>query len=159
MQSQTSLTGKQYGLSALAGLLAALLMFVVIQFGISAGIAPFKIPPSGAFLIKLGIPAVPFGIFLHFVYGAFWSLVLITLYRDRVNLTKGLAVALILWLIFMLIYSPIIGWGLFGSGGTSMLPDVLHLGSTMKFVVITFVLHVIYGLIIGWGNSSWISFD
>lgn len=43
------------------GALGSLVMFALIMFGIhGAGIAPFNLPPSAAFLEKLGINVGPF---------------------------------------------------------------------------------------------------
>jgi len=54
------------------------------------------------------------------------------------------------WLLFMLIYAPAMGWGFFGLGGPaqSMAAQApLHLGSPVKFLVMTLVLHIVYGAI------------
>jgi hypothetical protein len=61
----------------------------------------------------------------------------------------------------MVVYSPLIGWGLFGFGGAGhqLAPsDPLYLGSPVKYVMATLVLHLIYGSIIGWLNPAWIRF-
>jgi len=62
----------------------------------------------------------------------------------------------------MLVYSPLIGWGVFGvagSGQTLAPSNPLHLGSTVKYIVATLLLHLIYGSIIGGLNPVWIQFE
>ncbi len=62
----------------------------------------------------------------------------------------------------MLVYSPIIGWGVFGFGGVGLrLPadDPLYLGSSVNYLGITLGLHLIYGTIIGTLNPAWIDFE
>ena len=48
----------------------------------------------------------------------------------------------------MVVVGPIIGWGFFGFGapGHALSAEApLFLGQTIKYLVLTFVLHVIYG--------------
>jgi hypothetical protein len=138
------------------GLVGALLMFILMQIAITTGMAPFQMPPSAAFLKALGLPPKPLALIVHFLYGAFWSIVAVLLFKEKTNLVKGLAIAGGLWLIMMLILSPIIGWGILGTADTADLPAKLQLGATPKYVLATLVLHLIYGLTIGWGNQLWL---
>ncbi|MFB6226789.1 MAG: hypothetical protein ABEH89_00500 [bacterium] len=146
-----------------AGFLAALVMFGIMYVGINVtGIAPFQVPPSAAFIIKvLGIApatAKPLGLLAHFSYGIFWSIVLLALFWDHTSVGKGIGLAIFLWLGMMLVHSPIIGWGFFGFGGTEASREILQLGSGAKYVLLTLVLHLIYGAMIGWINSRWVVF-
>lgn len=146
-----------------AGFLAALVMFAFIYVGINVtGIAPFQVPPSAAFIVKvLGIApatAKPLGLVVHFGYGIFWSIVLLALFWDHTTVGKGIGLSIFLWLLMMLALSPVIGWGFFGFGGSGVEREVLQLGSGAKYVLITLVLHLIYGAIIGWVNSRWVVF-
>lgn len=149
--------------AALVGALGSLIMFLLMFLAIHVtGIAPFNIPPSAAFLEQLGINVGPLPLLVHFGYGATWSLVLVALYGADADLRAGLTVAGALWLFMMVVYSPVIGWGIFGFGGAghSLAPtDPLYLGSPVKYLVATLVLHLIYGSIIGSLTPAWISFD
>mgnify|MGYP006279687891 CR=1 FL=1 len=146
--------------AAVVGALGSLVMFLLIMFGIhGAGVAPFNLPPSAAFLETLGLNVGPLPALAHFGYGAFWSIVLVALYGSRTSLMKGLGLATGLWLLMMLVHSPIIGWGFFGFGGSGhqlAASDPLYLGSPIKYVVATLVLHLIYGSILGGLNPAWI---
>jgi len=143
--------------AAVVGALGSLVMFAIMMPLIQAGIAPFNLPPSAAALESMNIPTKPLALVTHFGYGMFWSIVAVAIFQDRLNVAKGIGVAGFLWLIMMLIHSPMIGWGVFGTADTSTLPEVLQLGSTMKYIVSTALLHVVYGLIIGGINPYWIS--
>lgn len=143
----------------LIGLLGSLVMFIIMILGINVtGIAPFNIPPSAAFLVSLDLYIGPLPLLVHFGYGAFWSIVLVAIYGSVVDTVKGIKLAGILWLIMMVIYSPIIGWGFFGFGGSAQqlaADSKLYLESGPKYLVITLILHLIYGSIIGWFNKIW----
>jgi len=149
--------------SATVGALGSLVMFGLIMFGIhGAGIAPFNLPPSAAVLEVLGLNVGPLPLLAHFGYGATWSMVLIALYGRDTNLRAGLTLSTALWLFMMLVYSPVIGWGVFGFGGAghTLSPDApLYLGSPVKYLGATLVLHLIYGAIIGTVNPAWVQFD
>jgi hypothetical protein len=148
--------------SALVGALGSLVMFVLLMAGIhGAGVAPFNIPPSAAFLEQVGLNTGVLPLLVHFGYGATWSLLLVTLYGAETTIRHGLQLAAGLWIFMMLVYSPLIGWGVFGIGGrghTLAPTDPLYLGSPVKYVGATLVLHLIYGAIIGGLNPAWIQF-
>jgi len=146
-----------------AGFLAALIMFGIMFVGINVlEVAPFEMPPSATFLVGvLGIGsglAKPLGLILHFSYGIFWSIVLLAIFWDRTTVGKGIGLSIGLWLLMMLVQSPMIGWGFFGFGSGADLPEQLQLGSSTKFVLITLVLHLLYGIVIGWINGNWVEF-
>lgn len=145
--------------SAVVGAVGSLVMFAIMMPLIKSGIAPFNLPPSAAALKSFGLPTKPLALIAHFGYGMFFSVVLVAVFKERTDLLKGLGLAGVLWLGMMLVHSPMIGWGVFGTADTSGLPEVLQLGSTVKYVVSTLLLHVVYGLIIGGLNPLWIGFD
>jgi hypothetical protein len=140
------------------GALGSLLMFILMMLAIhGAGIAPFNMPPSAAFLETLGMNVGPLPLLAHFGYGIFWSIVFVAAFKSKMNIGRGLALAGVLWLGMMLIHSPMIGWGVFGFGAVERAADhALHLGSPVKYIVATALLHVLYGLTIGWLNPFWI---
>ena len=146
-----------------AGLVAGLVMFIVLAMGTNTGMAPINVPPSAAFLgATTGIQSPLLAALLHFAYAAFGSVLLVAIFGRRTNITKCLLVALVLWLILMVVYSPIIGWGFFGAGGPNHeLPpeSPLFIGAAGPYVLITLVLHAIYGLIIGWMDQAWIDWS
>jgi hypothetical protein len=154
--------------TAIVGAIASLVMFLLIQVGLSSELAvvaalhePFNVPPSAAFLISLGFDPQPLAAFLHFGYGIFWSLVLVAIYRSKTNAVRGIALSILLWLVMMAVYSPIIGWGFFGFGAVASdfaIDHPLHLGNPIKYMIMTLMVHIIYGALIGWLNALWTDF-
>lgn len=144
--------------SILVGLVASLVIYLIMMLGINGtGFAPFNIPPSEAFLQVFDINNGPLPLIVHFGYGTFWSVMLLAAYGDEVNIKKGIVLATILWLFLMIVYSPLIGWGFFGFGDASSLdPSApLYLEEGPKFLIGSYIIHLIYGAIIGLGNKFW----
>jgi hypothetical protein len=145
--------------AALIGAVGSLVMFIILFVGIHVtGFAPFNVPPSAAFLQTLGLNVGPLPLVLHFGMGMAGSLLLVAGAGTKTDLQRGLGLATALWLIMMLVHSPITGWGVFGFGGANHALDASHplyLGNPVKYVVLTLVLHLVYGAIIGPGNAAW----
>lgn len=143
-----------------AGLVAGFVMFIALAVGTNTGMASINVPPSAAFLgATTGIQSPILAALLHFAYAAFGSVLLVAIFGRGTNITKGIGLALVLWLILMVVFSPIIGWGFFGAGGSNHeLPPTapLYIGSAGAYVLISLMLHVVYGLIIGWMDKAWI---
>jgi len=134
-------------------------LFIVMILGVKVtGMAPFNMPPSAAFLEVLGLNIGPLAPVGHFIYGAVWAIILLAIFGERVNMANALGVAGIQWLLLMVVYAPVIGWGFFGMGGSAhqLPPDApLYLGAVPKFLVLTLVLHAVYGAINGWLIPRW----
>ncbi|MFP4103738.1 hypothetical protein [Coleofasciculus sp.] len=143
--------------AALFGALGGLAMFILLQIAITMGMAPINVPPSAAFLKSIGLPPEPLALIVHFGYAMVGSMILIAIFGNRTNVTKGIGLALVLWLILMLVFSPIIGWGFFGAtGAKQQLSPPLQIGSPGMYIIATLVLHIIYGASIGWLDRHWI---
>jgi uncharacterized membrane protein YagU involved in acid resistance len=143
------------------GFFASFMMFVVMAPLIMFNIAPFNLPPHAAFLVAFGWNATPFPLVLHLVYGSILSVIYVNLFKGKERILTGLLYSLALWLLLMIVYSPIIGWGPFGFGQAGLLPpdDPLYLGSPYSYMFITLLLNLIYGALIGYLNPLWESFD
>ncbi len=145
---------------ALTGFLASLVMFLVIYLGINVtGMAPFNVPPSYAFLYNLGIEQSGYALLLHFCYGIFWAYVLVYTFEDDISVAKALGLSVVLWLFMMFVYSPLIGWGFFGFGYAQNLAvdHPLYLESSFLYILMTLILHLIYGWVLGYLSSRWLA--
>jgi hypothetical protein len=142
------------------GALGSLVIFMVMVIGVKVtGFAPFNLPPSAAFLEALGLNVGPLALIAHFVYGIVWALILLALFGDGVNVPKGVAVAGFQWLLLMLVYAPVIGWGFFGIGGPAhalAATEPLYLGNPVTFIGLTLILHAVYGALNGWLIPRWV---
>lgn len=130
------------------GILATIAMSVIMITGKITGIAPMPKP------IPLAITGILFGknspfpllmitaIIFHLGYGGVWGVLLSAVIKE-ITITKGLMLGLILWLIMQLMVLPILGWGIFG------------MNISPKIAIATLVLHVVYGVVLGWGISRW----
>lgn len=144
---------------ALGSLLMALVMQLALQ-GMLPLTLPFNVPPSAAFLSLLGLEVPYLALVVHLTYGATWSVVHLWLFWDRTSVTNGVGLAVVLWLAMMLVLSPMLGWGAFGWAGTPGLsPDAdLYLRGGATYPAVTLLLHVLYGLVIGFLNRRWVQF-
>jgi hypothetical protein len=151
---------KAYIKAIIIGVGASLAVTVLVSTGIALGKAPFNIPPVAAFLKSIGIPAKPFGLILHLIYGSIACVGLIYIFKDKTQLKHGLILACSMWLMMMLVYSPVIGWGIFGFNAPNhelAQTDSLYIGSPVKYTFITFIVHMIYGFIIGLAPGKFIT--
>lgn len=140
------------------GLAASFVMFILLQIGLITGMTPFNVAPSAAFLLALGIESQAGAVLLHFFYGAFWAALFASFLKDRATVAKGLWLSVGLWVILMAVYSPFLGWGLFGLQGTPELPPEhpLYLAGGLRFPVIALLVHLVYGFVVGWLSAKWI---
>lgn len=143
----------------LAGFMASLVMFLFLYVGVEVtGIAPFNVVPSYAFLYNLGVEKAGYALLLHFCYGILWAYVLVYTFDDNLSIVKAVLLAVVLWLFMMLVYSPLIGWGVFGFGYAHHLPvdHPLHLKSSASYIAVTLFVHLVYGWVLGYISSRWL---
>lgn len=144
------------------GCTASLVMLVLVLLAIQSGLAPFNLTPAAAFLERLGADQTPYPLLLHFGYGAFWSVFFILLFRERTTIAKGLGLGVALWLLMMLVVSPLLGWGVFGAASAAaagLSPQApLYHAAGLGFLFWTLVAHLIYGAIVGWFDPQWVGF-
>ncbi|MFP4300174.1 MAG: hypothetical protein ACLFT0_20375 [Spirulinaceae cyanobacterium] len=145
--------------ASLFGALGGLAMFILLQLALSWEFAPINVPPSAAFLTSIGLPPEPLALLVHFGYAMVGSILLITIFGKRTDVINGISFAVVLWLILMLVFSPIIGWEFFGVGGPKhqlAADHPLYIGGATAYVIATLILHIIYGASIGWLDRNWI---
>ena len=124
------------------GVVATIIMSIPMIIGMKTGIAPMPKPVPIAFMAKLlgGGPEpliILLGFSSHLIYGGIFGAVLAHVARP-VTILKGVYLAILLWLIMQVVFLPYLGWGAFGSA------------ITLKIAVVTFGLHLIYGISLGW---------
>lgn len=91
-------------------------------------------------LLGSGVPKsllMPLAIGLHLGYGGLFGVVLARVVHP-VTIWKGLGLGVVLWALMQVAFLPFLGWGVFGT--------VI----TPKIAVATFVLHLVYGGVLGW---------
>jgi len=149
------LTRKDILKAGAAGLISGIVMFIpMIYLVFGAQVAPFNMPPSAAFAEALGINfAPPVAPILHFAYAILGGIVYLLLFRNDLTLTNAVVLGGVMWLIMMVVYSPIIGWGFFGFGEGQALPadDPMHLGPPVQYMIVTLAFHALYAVVLWLG--------
>lgn len=109
------LSGRSWLRAIGIGLIVAVLTGIVMVILTKIGVSPFPKPPSLAFaetLLRREIP-LPVGLLFHAAYVTFWGAVYVRFFPQR-NLKTALALALVLWLLVLIIFFPVVGWGFAG---------------------------------------------
>ena len=122
------------------GVVTALLLSAVMVPAMKFGLSPMPKPLALAFaetVLARALP-LPVGLLFHVLYVAFWSIVYVSLFRDSLSLIKALALAGLLWIAVLLIFFPVVGWGLLG------------LTVSPKLIVASLVPHVLFAVFL-WG--------
>jgi len=130
------------------GVVTALLLSVVMVATLKLGISPFPKPVGLAFaetLLGRALP-LPVGLFFHLAYVTVWSMVFVVFFRHSLTLRNALSLALVLWIVALVVFFPVIGWGILG------------LAISPKLIVASFVPHLLFGLIL-WGLCRFVFKD
>ena len=131
---------RAFGIGLAVAILTAALMLGLI----AAGVSPFPKPPSLAFadtLLGRSLP-LPVGLLFHAAYVTFWSMVFIVLFPRR-DLKAALSLAGALWIIILVVFFPLVGWGF---AGLSVSP---------KLIPASFIPHLTFGLLL-WGFDRFV---
>ncbi len=122
------------------GILTALLLSAVMVPAFKFGISPMPKPPSLAFaeaLFDRGLP-MPVGLLFHVAYVTFWALAYVMVFRDRLTFLNALWLGLGLWVVILVFFFPVVGWGFLG------------LAISPKLIPASLVPHVLFAVFL-WG--------
>ncbi len=126
------------------GVLTALLLSAVMVPAFKFGVAPLPKPPSLALaqlLLGANTP-LPAGLLFHVAYVTFWSVVYVSMFRDRLTFLNALWLGLALWAVILVVFFPLFGWGFFG------------LAISPKLIPASLVPHVLFAVFL-WGLCRW----
>ncbi len=131
-----SLPGREWGFAVGIGILTGILLSAVMVPAFMLGIAPMPEPPSLAFAKVLLGPAVPLpvGLLFHLAYVTGWAVIFVVLFRRSLTFLNALWLGLALWIVLLLVFFPIIGWGFLG----------LAIGP--KLIVASLVPHLLFSV-------------
>ena len=110
------------------GVINSVLLSLIMVPAFLAGIPPMPEPPSLAFakaLFGRNVP-VPAGLLFHLLYVTFWSVIWVVLDHPRLRLVTALVLGIALWLVALVVFFPINGWGFLGLAiGPALIPAAL----------------------------------
>lgn len=126
------------------GVLNAVLLSVIMVPAFKLGIAPLPNPPSlvlAQLLFGANTP-LPVGLLLHVAYVTFWSVVYVSIFRNRLTFLNALWLGLALWVVILVVFFPLFGWGFFG------------LAISPKLIPASLAPHVLFAVFL-WGLCRW----
>jgi len=123
---------KAFGIGILTAVLLSLVMVPLFKFGIS----PLPKPLGLAFAqVLLGEVPLPIGLVFHVLYVTFWSVFYVAVFKQR-TILNALWLALGLWVIVLVLFFPIVGWGLLG------------LAVSPKLIIASLIPHLLFSIIL-----------
>ena len=135
-----SLTPKEALKAVGIGIVTALLLSAVMVPAFKFGISPMTKPPSLAFaetLFGRDLP-IPVGLLFHVAYVTFWAVAYVMVFRNRLTFLNALWLGLGLWVVILVVFFPIVGWGFLG------------LAVSPKLIPASLVPHVLFAVFL-WG--------
>lgn len=118
-------------------------MSIAMILGTLSNVSPIPKPIPVVILAKLLGKSSPkallmlLAIISHLGYGGIWSAIWAAIVQ-KITVLKGILLGILLWFIMYIVVLPLIGWGFFGAG------------ITPQIAIATFILHLVYGLLVGW---------
>jgi len=122
------------------GIANAVLLSAVMVPVMRAGLSPLPKPVGLAFaetVLGTGLP-MPVGLLFHLVYVAAWTMIFVAVFRRALTFKNALVLGLALWILALVVFFPIIGWG------------VLGLGEGRQLIVASLVPHLLFAVFL-WG--------
>lgn len=80
------------------------------------------------------------GLLFHVAYVTLWAVVYVALFRHALTIGNALVLGLFLWLLVLVVFFPVVGWGFLG----------LAIGP--QLIVASLVPHVLFAVFL-WGLS------
>lgn len=128
------------------GIGTAVLLSAVMVPAFKLGVSPLPKPLGLAFaetILGRQLP-LPVGLVFHVAYVTFWSVAFVALFRDSSSFRNALLLGLGLWVLVLVAFFPVVGWGFLG------------LGISPKLIVASLVPHLLFAVFL-WG-LCWIAF-
>lgn len=135
------LSGTEVAKAVGVGIVSAILLSIIAVAGQMTGVSPMPKPLGLAFAQRiLGPVPLPVGLLFHVVYVTFWTVIYLALFRSSLTFLNALGLGLFLWLLVLILFFPVVGWGFFG----------LEVGP--QLIIASLVPHVLFAVLI-WALS------
>lgn len=104
--------GKAIAIGVAVSVLTAAFMFV----GLKTGVSPLPKPLALAFAQTLfgANVSLPVGLLFHTAWVTFWSVAFVALFYDHLSFGRALGLGLALWVLTLVLFFPLVGWGFAG---------------------------------------------
>jgi hypothetical protein len=135
--TEADLSARTWLRAMVIGLVVSVLTALVMVTLMKTGVSPLPKPLGLAFaetLLNRSLP-LPVGLLFHTAYVTFWSVVFVRFFPRR-NINFALLLAGSLWLGVLLVFFPIVGWGLAG------------MNISPKLIIASFVPHLLFGVLL-----------
>lgn len=139
-----SLSGRDWMIAIVVGLGVSILTAVFMVATRTAGISPLPKALGLAFaetVLGRSLP-LPVGLLFHTVWVTAFSVLFVGLFRDGLTFLRALSLAIALWVVVLVFFFPVVGWGLFG----------LAIGP--KLVFGSAIPHLLFAIFL-WGLCRW----
>lgn len=93
--------------------LLSLISISAMQSGTSPLPGPLALVFAKTVFAAEDLPLVV-GLLFHTAWTTSWTVIFVALFRSNPTFLKSLALGLALWLVVLVVFFPIVGWGLFG---------------------------------------------
>lgn len=134
------LSGREWGKAIGAGVATGVILAVLNVIALQGHLSPLPKPLGLAFaetLVGRALP-LPVGLLFHLAWVTFWSALYIVLWRHSLGLLNAIVLAAGLWLLVLVAFFPVVGWGFFG----------LLVGPSL--IIAATVTHLLFAVIL-WG--------
>lgn len=134
------MTARGYVSAIGVGIATAAILSLIMVPANQAGFTPMPRPLALAFAqLLFGDVSFAVGLLFHTLYVSFWSVVYLLMFKQPTFL-NALWLALGLWLLVLVFFFPIVGWGLLG----------LAVGPGL--MVASLITHLLFAIVL-WGLS------
>ncbi len=135
-----ALNRREWAKAVAVGIGVSFLTAVFMLAGLKSGISPLPKPLGLAFaetVLRRELP-LPVGLLFHTVWVTAFSALYVVLFRDRLAFLPALVLAAALWLLVLVFFFPVVGWGFLG------------LGVSPKLIVGAAVPHLLFAVFLWW---------
>jgi hypothetical protein len=139
-----ALDGRDWTKAIGVGIGVSILTAAFMVATIKAGVSPLPKSLGLAFaetVLRRPLP-LPVGLLFHTVWVTVFSVLYVALFRDALTFMRAFWLAAALWLLVLVFFFPVVGWGFFG------------LGVGPKIIIGAAVPHLLFAIFL-WGLCRW----
>lgn len=135
-----SLSSQDWVRAVGVGIGVAVLTAAIMVTALKSGVSPLPTPLGLAFAeTVLGHPLpLPVGLLFHTLWVTAFSVIYVGLFRDALTFLRALGLGAALWILVLVFFFPVVGWGFLG------------LAVTPTLIIASAVPHVLFAIFL-WG--------